>query len=261
MNIRVANNDKDIDHFEPQTLEDSGNYTITFVAQRDGITIAADGDVFTGSIDNLLLYGVASNMLGPSPQIKGVAEAGATVTLYNRGRVTALGTAVADDHGVWIFNATILTRGSHSITATQTDLAGNVSALSAPYEFSIVVRPRLLDPSPQDLAQDDTRATTPDGQHMWVANLGFDFSTLVQLDLRADPAANALHLSTSDVLAIANHILVVQGDANDSVHLQGEGWVCSDTPVVAGEQSYLLWSNGSAQVLIDQDLATSGRVL
>jgi hypothetical protein len=106
-----------------------------------------------------------------------------------------------------------------------------------------------------------TRALTVDGKQVLVADVGFDFSTLARLDLRADPAANLLNLSTSDVLAIANHTLVVHGDTNDSVRLAGEGWVCSGTSVAEGESAYMLWSNGSAQVLIDQDLANSGRVL
>ena len=47
--------------------------------------------------------------------------------------------------GTWSYQATTITNGNHSITTKQTDVAGNVSALSSPYVFSITVAPVVID--------------------------------------------------------------------------------------------------------------------
>lgn len=106
-----------------------------------------------------------------------------------------------------------------------------------------------------------TSATASDGTQVLVADVGFDFSTLVLLDMSADPAANTLNLNLGDLLASPNHTLVVQGDINDSVKLEGEGWVNSGAIATIGKHSYVLWNNSSAHVLIDQDMVNHGRVL
>lgn len=83
-----------------------------------------------------------------------------------------------------------------------------------------------------------TTATATDGTQVLVADVSFDFSTLAVKDLAADPAANTLNLSLSDVLADPNHTLVVKGEHHQAV-----------------------WNNSNAQVLIDQQLLENGRVL
>jgi len=83
-----------------------------------------------------------------------------------------------------------------------------------------------------------TTATATDGTQVLVADVSFDFSTLAVKDLAADPAANTLNLSLSDVLADPNHTLVVKGEHHQAV-----------------------WNNSNVQVLIDQQLLENGRVL
>jgi len=61
--------------------------------------------------------------------LSGTAEAGATVKVYDGSRLIA--TVTADHDGHWSYRATGLSNGTHSFTATQTDVAGNVSAASA----------------------------------------------------------------------------------------------------------------------------------
>jgi hypothetical protein len=142
--IRVSNNTSDTGFFTPQTLAASGTYSLTFVAARNGITLAGDTHTFSGTIDNLVLFESGSpTTYSANPQLTGFAEAGATVTLYDNGSAIALGSAVANSAGAWTFSANNLASGSHRITATQTDVAGNVSALSAAYAFSIAP-PELL---------------------------------------------------------------------------------------------------------------------
>uniref|UniRef100_UPI000AA8BC46 Ig-like domain-containing protein n=1 Tax=Chromobacterium amazonense TaxID=1382803 RepID=UPI000AA8BC46 len=70
------------------------------------------------------------------PTVQGTAEAGSTVTVYVDG--TAVGTATANGSGVWSYNlSSPLADGNHSIRATATDAAGNVSAQSGGYNFIV----------------------------------------------------------------------------------------------------------------------------
>ncbi|MBU4637218.1 Ig-like domain-containing protein, partial [Pseudomonas chlororaphis] len=71
------------------------------------------------------------------PTISGKAEAGSTVTIFD-GR-TPIGTAVANASGNWSFTpSTPLVNGTHSLSVTATDAAGNVSAASDGFDFSVV---------------------------------------------------------------------------------------------------------------------------
>jgi hypothetical protein len=81
------------------------------------------------------------------------------------------------------------------------------------------------------------------------------------LDLSADPAANTLNLKLSDVLALPQQTLVVQGAANDSVLLAGEGWTNTGTLATQNGHSYAVWHNNTAQALIDQQMVTAGVVM
>jgi hypothetical protein len=61
--------------------------------------------------------------------VTGTAEAGSTVKLYEG--TTVLGTVQASASGTWSIATGSLTQGSHDFSATATDAAGNVSAMSA----------------------------------------------------------------------------------------------------------------------------------
>ena len=64
-----------------------------------------------------------------SVTVGGSAEANSTITLFDGS--TELGTATANVGGVWSYTTGALANGTHSITATDTDTAGNVSGASA----------------------------------------------------------------------------------------------------------------------------------
>ena len=66
-----------------------------------------------------------------TPTLAGVAEAGATVVLYDTDGVTVLGSAVAGAGGAWSITSAALVEGAHTLTARATDAAGNVSAPSS----------------------------------------------------------------------------------------------------------------------------------
>jgi hypothetical protein len=109
-----------------------------------------------------------------------------------------------------------------------------------------------------------TTATATDGTQVLVADVGFEFSTLpvslnlsgliAKLDLSADPAANALNLKLSDVLASPQQTVVIQGAANDTVFLKDAGWLNTGASTTVGDHRYALWNNGLAHVLIDKQL-------
>jgi hypothetical protein len=81
------------------------------------------------------------------PQLTGTAEAGATVEITDTvgGIATVLGTATANGSGVWTYQATSITSGTHSITAKQTDVAGSTSLASAAFNFTIGTPPVVID--------------------------------------------------------------------------------------------------------------------
>ncbi|HWJ95324.1 MAG TPA: Ig-like domain-containing protein, partial [Telluria sp.] len=91
-------------------------------------TLAMDAASDTGT--------VGDNITGvPSPTIKGSAEAGALVKLYDG--TTLIGSATADASGNWSIVPSALSSGSHLLTARQTDIAGNVSDASVSLAVTI----------------------------------------------------------------------------------------------------------------------------
>ncbi len=69
-----------------------------------------------------------------TPTLTGMAEVGDTITLTDDvdGRTVALGSTTADTNGRWSFTpATALDAGSHGLSVTATDAAGNASAAAA----------------------------------------------------------------------------------------------------------------------------------
>src|SRR6185437_5819735 len=65
-----------------------------------------------------------------------VADAGTTVTLFDNGSTTPLGTATVASDGSWSANITLSGNGSHSIVAKDADAAGNIGT-STPIVFTL----------------------------------------------------------------------------------------------------------------------------
>lgn len=67
-----------------------------------------------------------------TPTLAGVTEADSLVTIRDNGAV--IGTTISDENGNWSFTpAPALGEGSHSLTATVTDGAGNISPATPPF--------------------------------------------------------------------------------------------------------------------------------
>ncbi|MCK6845912.1 Ig-like domain-containing protein [Enterobacter cloacae] len=76
----------------------------------------------------------------PQPEMSGTGEAGATVAIYDNGK--KIGETTVNDDGRWYFKPSEnLTDGSHSITVSQTDKAGNVSEPSDERDFIVLTEP------------------------------------------------------------------------------------------------------------------------
>ncbi len=97
------------------------------------------------------------------------AEPGATVTLYDTDGTTVLGLGLADASGNWSITSINLSEGVHTLTARQTDPAGNTSAPTAGLVVtidtiaSVPSAPDLLQASDSGEFDSDnlTRDTTP----------------------------------------------------------------------------------------------------
>ena len=111
----------------------AGTYTVTYTATD------AAGNVATPATRTVIVVDTtppdAPTLIGPSltnsatVELTGIAEAGSTVKVYEDS--TELGQATADSsNGSYTFTVTTLIEGSHSITTTATDAAGNASGPS-----------------------------------------------------------------------------------------------------------------------------------
>ncbi len=81
----------------------------------------------TGSDSGALATDRITNVA--TPTVLGVAEANSVVTLHDDVSGLNVGTATADGFGVWSIDvASTLSSGTHSLTATAIDVAGNTSA-------------------------------------------------------------------------------------------------------------------------------------
>ncbi len=67
--------------------------------------------------------------------LTGTAEAGSTVKLYDG--TTLLGSGIANGSGAWTYTTAALADGSHNLTATATDAAGNTGAPSSAMAVTI----------------------------------------------------------------------------------------------------------------------------
>lgn len=133
-----------------------GSHNLTVTATDAAGNISNPSSAFTVVVDSVaptapLIVTVTDNTapnIGPitsgqptnetRPAITGSGEVGSTIKIYDGSNPTPLGTATVGSGGTWSFTPpTALSSGSHNLTVTATDAAGNVSAPSA--IFNVVV--------------------------------------------------------------------------------------------------------------------------
>ncbi|CER72302.1 VCBS repeat-containing protein [Salmonella enterica subsp. enterica serovar Typhi] len=78
-----------------------------------------------------------------TPTFSGTGEIGSTIILYNNG--SEIGRTTVGDNGSWTFPVPRnLSEGSHNLTVSATDPAGNTSAVSAPWTIVVDITPPAI---------------------------------------------------------------------------------------------------------------------
>ncbi|MEL4871182.1 BapA/Bap/LapF family large adhesin [Pantoea agglomerans] len=92
----------------------------------------------TGSVRGAIISGTLTD--ATQPLLAGTGEPGGTITIYDNGVV--IGTTTVLPNGTWSITPNgPLPEGTHSITVTETDAAGNQSTASAPVTFTVDTTP------------------------------------------------------------------------------------------------------------------------
>ncbi|WP_064513226.1 BapA/Bap/LapF family large adhesin, partial [Buttiauxella gaviniae] len=141
---------------DPTTALGQGSHNLTVTATDAAGNVSNPSGIFSVVVDSVaptapLIVTVTDNTapnIGPitsgqptnetRPAITGSGEVGSTIKIYDGSNPTPLGSATVGSGGTWSFTPpTALSSGSHNLTVTATDAAGNVSAPSA--IFNVVV--------------------------------------------------------------------------------------------------------------------------
>jgi serralysin len=77
----------------------------------------------------------AADRITSNPAVNGTGQAYTLVTIKEGG--TTLGTTMANATGAWSFTPPVLADGAHTLTATQTDLAGNTGTTTLSFTLDI----------------------------------------------------------------------------------------------------------------------------
>ncbi|HEV3353884.1 MAG TPA: Ig-like domain-containing protein, partial [Acidimicrobiales bacterium] len=130
-------------------LTDGGSYDLRVITEDNAsntftsptVTVTVDRTAPAAPSTPLLSAGSDTGVQGDNtttvttPTFTGTAEAGSTVTLYDGGNQVGSGTAAGGNYSI---TSSALVLGAHSISATATDAAGNVSASSGVRTVTIV---------------------------------------------------------------------------------------------------------------------------
>jgi hypothetical protein len=140
--------------FTPEQPLNEGEHVLTVIERDPAGNESAPGDPYVVIVDttapdtpviSAVIDGQGS-VTGPiasggttddaRPEIRGTAEPGTTVTIFDNGQ--ALGTVQTGDDGNWSFTLEeSLGDGQHNLTAMATDAAGNSSEPSGQFGFSL----------------------------------------------------------------------------------------------------------------------------
>ncbi len=93
-------------------------------------------DTVAPTVTAQLADSTGANNVTANPALSGTADANAVVTLTEGS--TVLGTATADASGAWSFSPTGLAQGAQTITASETDLAGNTGSAAVSFTLDTV---------------------------------------------------------------------------------------------------------------------------
>ena len=135
----------------------SPNASITFTVDT-AVPVAATGLVVTNDVTNTAVPNGGSTN-DNTPTLTGTAEANAIVTVYDG--TTVLGSTTASGTGAWSFVSPALSNGTHPLSVTVKDAAGNVSPAST--TVSVIVDTVAPNASTLVITNDNTNTTVPNG--------------------------------------------------------------------------------------------------
>ncbi|MEB6380100.1 Ig-like domain-containing protein [Leclercia adecarboxylata] len=126
------------------------NLTIDTVAPGAPVLQVMDNE---GNVQGFVTAGGFTD--ANQPELSGTGDPGSTITLYHNELLIA--EIIVADNGAWSYTPVEpLTEGQHAFTLTETDVAGNLSPSSAPFEFTVDRTPPA---APSGLAIDATGTT------------------------------------------------------------------------------------------------------
>jgi len=117
----------------------SATSSITLTVDTTPPQPVATFDIYDTNGATPFIIGNDGNTNDDTPVLRGTAEAGATVNVYEGG--TLLGTATVNQSGVWRFETGTLADGQYTYTVSVTDAAGNTSAEAQPYTINVDLTP------------------------------------------------------------------------------------------------------------------------
>jgi hypothetical protein len=138
------------------------------------------------------------------PTLSGTGEAKALLTIYDNGQ--PIGTVTVGDNGKWSFNVNQdLGLGSHKITLTLTDAAGNISEVSDAFSFYVVApvaKSALVDSI--DLNALHSNLPAPESANTEKVNLNELLPSTAQTSSQLDSVLDQLLNNSNSVAATTN---------------------------------------------------------
>ena len=163
----------------------------------------------------------------PKPVLTGTAEAGSTVKLYdNTG--TLIAQTTADSHGNWSAQPTApLSDGAHSLTATATDAAGNVSHPCAALPFAVDTHAPTTAPTISDVEDNVAPVIGP------VSNGGTTNDTTPTISGRGAEANGTVNIYDGTSLSLAASLPIQTATGLRRIHrcYQGKARTKSAQPM------------------------------
>ena len=180
--------------------------------------------------------------------LTGTAEAHSTVTV-SEAAIGVIGTATSDALGAWSLDATatILDEGSHSFTATATDLAGNASGPSAAFAVQIdVTDPTVSIDTPVEGLITNTNVT--------VTGIAGDEFALDKLEAQLDGGSGGVFVNVTvqpDGSYIFDTTLALDGSDDGSYTIRVRTTDAAGNVSSLTERSFLLDTQIVAPVIVD----------
>jgi Bacterial Ig-like domain/Putative Ig domain len=178
-------------------------FTLDTTTPSPVLSLPAASDSGTSSSDRI------TNVI--TPQITGTAEPGSTVEIRNDNQV--IGQATTSANGTWQFTTPALVDGVRQLTATSTDIAGNVSPVSSALMVTVdSAVPHLMVTTPlnQVLTTGARLIGTTNGTGSAIATSTYRFDNAAEIPIALDLAGRFDQPFSFANVNQGNHVLTVK---------------------------------------------------